>query len=264
VRSFLVIVSLFFVANCDAQSRLPKQIPGELTISYNNSGGMLRAYKTITIEGGELSFEELRGGRSEPEKWSAAVGEDEIINLYKVFVDNRFDTIKNDKRNGIVYDAGSETISITAGVGLSFHVTSGKNSPLSGSNLARYQAVAKAIADLTAKYASLRSSEPTIDRTGGSDRYIQGKWRAAGQTGTHAWFMDWTFDNGRFKQVGYPPLQQEGKYKVVERTKNGRLILQLYDQKGTFGEKETTIEIIVDTKANQLSIDNLKPFFRTT
>ncbi|MEP6850383.1 MAG: hypothetical protein ABI999_16100 [Acidobacteriota bacterium] len=152
MRLFLIILSLFFAASCAAQSHLPKQLPSDLQISYSEGGGMLRAYKRITIEGGKLDFEELRGDRQEPEKWSATMSADDVAKLYKVFVENRFDTIKNDKRNGIVYDAASENIAISAGAAFSFHVTSGRNSPLSGSNLKHYDAVGIAIADLVAKY----------------------------------------------------------------------------------------------------------------
>ncbi|MEP7074867.1 MAG: hypothetical protein ABI878_03580 [Acidobacteriota bacterium] len=152
------MLSLFFAANCEAQSHLPKQLPSDLQISYSEGGGMLRAYKRITIEGGKLSFEELRGDRQEPEKWSATLNADDVAKLYKVFVENRFDTIKNDKRNGIVYDAGSENIAISAGAAFSFHVTSGRNSPLSGSNLQRYDAVSGAIIDLLSRYNDKKSN----------------------------------------------------------------------------------------------------------
>ena len=113
---------------------------------------MLRAYKRITIDGRDLKFEELKGNQQEPLKWSAAINDEDLAKLYKTFVDNKFDTIKNDARKGIVYDAGSENISISSGASFSFQTSSGPNSPLSGRNLERYQAVSRAIDDLVSLY----------------------------------------------------------------------------------------------------------------
>lgn len=154
MRIFLTFLSLFLVASCEAQSELPKQMPEQLVISFDSNGGMLRAYTRITIEDHELKYEELKGGQQEPEKWSAKLSDDDLSKLYKAFVDNRFDTIKNDRRTDIVYDAGSESISISAGVGRSFHISYGMNSPLSGKNLTRYQAVNRAIAVLASECRS--------------------------------------------------------------------------------------------------------------
>lgn len=113
---------------------------------------MLRAYTRITIDGRNLKFEELKGNQPEPLKWSATISDEDLEKLYKAFVDNKFDAIKNDARKGIVYDAGSENISIRSGSSFSFQTSSGQNSPLSGRNLERYQAVSQAIDDLVSQY----------------------------------------------------------------------------------------------------------------
>lgn len=148
MRVFLVILCLFFVTNCEAQTTLPKQLPGDLVISFNRDGGMLRAYRRITIKNHDLKFEELKGGNQQPEEWSANLNESDLTKLYNSFVENRFDTVRNDKPTLMATDAISETISITVGGSASFQVTYGKNSPLSGRNLEHYQAVSHAINDL--------------------------------------------------------------------------------------------------------------------
>jgi len=159
MRAFLIVLILFFAANCDAQSQIPKQMPGELHISLNISGGMLRAYTRITIDGRDLKFDELKGNQPEPLKWSAMISDEDLAKLYKAFVDNKFDTIKNDTRKGVVYDAGSENISISSGASFSFHISSGPNSPLSGRNLKRYKAVSQAIDDLVSQYRDKKTTE---------------------------------------------------------------------------------------------------------
>jgi hypothetical protein len=153
VRVFLIILWLFIVTNCGAQTQLPKELPQGLVISFNSDGGMVRSYKRITIKNAELDFEEMKGGnQQELEKWSATLSEQDLTKLYDAFVENRFDTIRNDQPTQMSTDVGSETISITIGARTSFQVTYGKNSPLSGRNLERYQAVNRAISDLVSLY----------------------------------------------------------------------------------------------------------------
>jgi hypothetical protein len=154
MKSFVIIlVSLFLIQACGAQeTKLPAEMPAKITVYLNESGGMRRAYKKITIDEGVLEIVELKGAQQEPQKWSAKVAREDLAKLYKIFVENKFDTIRNDERKGIVYDAGSESISISLNKLKSFGVTYGKNSPLSGENLQRYQAVRRAIGDLIGKY----------------------------------------------------------------------------------------------------------------
>lgn len=252
----ILIFSLLMIQGCEAQTQLPKEMPEKITIRLNESGGMMRAYKKITIDEGILEFEELKGGRQTAQKWTAAVSREDLEKLYQTFVENRFDTIKNDERQGIVYDAGSESISISINKLKSFGVTYGKNSPLSGKNLQRYQTVRRAVDDLIAKYQNENQT------TGENEKYIQGTWRVTGENGGRSWFLEWTFENGKFKQTGYPPIIQEGKYRVIGETDN-KITLELYEQKGTFGDDTRRIEILIDTKTNQLTISGTRGFTRT-
>jgi hypothetical protein len=252
----ITILSLFLIQACDAQTKLPAGLPENITVYLNESGGMMRAYKKIRIDEGVLEFEELKGGQQTPQKWSAKVAREDLAKLYKIFVENKFDTIKNDERKGIVYDAGSESISISINKLESFGVTYGKNSPLSGKNLTRYQAVRKAVYDLIAQY---KNGNQTSDE---AEKYIQGTWRVASENARRSWFLEWSFDNGNFKQTGYPPIIQEGKYRVAG-IDGDRLTLELYEQKGTFGEGNRELQIFLDKKANRLTISGTKGFSRT-
>jgi hypothetical protein len=157
--SVIIIFSLFLIQSCEAQTALPKEMPENIRVYLNESGGMRRAYTKVTIDEGMLEFEQLTGGQTGAQKWSARLSPEDLAKLYKTFVENKFDTVKNDERQGIVYDAGSESISISINKLKSFGVTYGKNSPLSGDNLKRYRAVRSALDDLIAKYKS--ASQPT-------------------------------------------------------------------------------------------------------
>src|SRR5688572_26404005 len=169
-----VIMSLFLIEGCAAQSKLPKEMPAQITVYLNESGAMMRSYKKVRIDDRLLEFEISSGGRQNSRKWSAKIAPGELAALYRTFVENRFDAIENDARKGIAYDAGSETIAISIDKLKSFNVVYGKNSPLSGKNLARYQAVRNAIYDLIARHQN------TIEAMNEPEKFIQGAWRAAG------------------------------------------------------------------------------------
>jgi hypothetical protein len=251
----IIILSLILIQGCAAQTQLPEQMPENITIYLNESGGMRRAYKKITIDEGVLEFEEVKGGSKTPQKWSAAVRREDLAKLYKIFVENKFDTIKNDERQGIVYDAGSESISISINKLKSFGVTYGKNSPLSGKNLERYQTVRRAVDDLIAKYRNAGRNENE------NEKFIQGTWRVEGENGGYRWFLEWTFRDGSFKQTGYPPIIQEGRYKVLG-VDGDKITLGLYEQKGTFGAQNRELQVLIDKPANRLTISGTKGFAR--
>ncbi|MBD0369871.1 MAG: hypothetical protein ICV60_03390 [Pyrinomonadaceae bacterium] len=94
-----------------------------------------------------------------------------------------------------------------------------------------------------------------------NEDFIQGVWRVTGENGGHAWFLEWTFDHGKFDLKGYPPLAQGGKYRII-KTDGHKLTLELYDQKGNFGTENSQIEIILDKKKDTLMIKGQGPFKR--
>ncbi|MBS1792484.1 MAG: hypothetical protein JSS81_01450 [Acidobacteria bacterium] len=153
---FFGLIALFVnlpAIECDAQtSKLPPAMPERVEMRWSESGGMLPAYTNITVTSRTLTVEEKKPEVNTPSKWSAKIAREDAENLYRLFVENKFDTIKNDKQEGIVYDAGSEGVNINAGVGLNFNVSYGPNSPLSGANQKRYLAVSTAFGELRGRY----------------------------------------------------------------------------------------------------------------
>jgi hypothetical protein len=115
---------------------------------------MIFAFTKIEIANLTLTVEEKTGDEKQAHKWSAKIEKSEQEDLYKLFIENKFDTLKNDARKGIIYDAGSEGISLNAGAGAFYNISYGPNSPLSGDNLKRYQTIANAIKALRYKYES--------------------------------------------------------------------------------------------------------------
>ena len=100
-----------------------------------------------------------------------------------------------------------------------------------------------------------------------ADTFIQGGWRVKGQLpkdqGGHSmsWFLEWRFADGTFSQAGYPPIAQEGKYRVVSREQD-TLRLELYQQAGNFGGDDRQIEIVVDREHETLKISGEDGFAR--
>ena len=97
--------------------------------------------------------------------------------------------------------------------------------------------------------------------TTSDEKVIQGTWRLEGSNAGHAWFLEWKFAEGKFMLSGYPPLFQEGRYRII-KTEGAKLTLELYEQKGNFGTENSQIEIVIDKRKDKLKIKGQGPFSR--
>lgn len=150
----LTIASPLLIFGCGnnlQKSDLPKEMPADTEMNYNENGGMSPFYKSIKISGKQLSIEEVTPEVREKKTFTVEISDADKNELYQTFVANKFDLIKNDERGEIVYDAGSRGISIFYN-NKSFGVSSGDNSPLSGENSKRWSNVCAAFTKLEAKY----------------------------------------------------------------------------------------------------------------
>lgn len=92
--------------------------------------------------------------------------------------------------------------------------------------------------------------------------FIQGTWRLEGKNDEkHRWMLEWTFDQGKFKLVGYPPLYQGGKYRVI-KTEDNKWTLELTEQQGNFGTENRKVEVIVNKDKDTIMIEGKGPFTR--
>ena len=119
----------------------------------------------------------------------------------------------------------------------------------------RFFPLALMVALLASLLASARSPKT-------NEEIIQGTWRLTGQNDPrHSWYLEWTFDQGKFTLQGYPPLAQQGKYKIVKNDDN-KMTLELYEQSGNFGTENSQIEITINKKKDTLIIKGQGPFTR--
>jgi hypothetical protein len=255
MKLLYLFLTLWFVsAACHAQrTALPTELPADLSFDYRSGGAMNRSYREFSIENGVLAYEELRNHQEPKITWTSPVKADEIADLYKAFRENAFDLIENDERDGIVHDAGSESIRVSFGGTKSYGVTYGHNSPLSGRNLERYRAVKKALDVLLARH------RPSKQKDADGDDPLAGTYRAAGDHGNgHTWYLQWKFKNGEFEMRGYPPIFQKGTYRIANAGEGG-LSLVLSDQSGNFGAENRTIEVVFGTDG-LIKIDQMAGF----
>jgi hypothetical protein len=95
-----------------------------------------------------------------------------------------------------------------------------------------------------------------------NEEFIQGTWRLTGQNDPqHSWYLEWTFDHGKFTLDGYPPLHQTGNYRVL-KTEGAKMALELYEQKGELGTENSQIEVVLDRAKGTLTIKGQGPFTR--
>jgi len=155
----LIIFAVSFLG-CEAQTKLPKEMPSDARMSFSSNGGMSPYFTNIEIEGEQLIFKEKMPdaikNKIKQSNWTAKITPEDKINLYKLFVENKFDQIKNETNKSITYDAGSEGISLAYAPDKHFNVQSGANFPLSSKNKLRYRNIAGEFERLAKKYESMQ------------------------------------------------------------------------------------------------------------
>ena len=149
-----------------AQMKLPKEMPADVQMSFGSNGGMSVYYTSIEIAGETLTYKaRTTVTKGQEVIWTAKISPADKADLYKLFVENKFDQIKNEKNETITYDAGSEGVSLSFAPNISYNVQSGANFPLSATNKMRYQTIAGAIEKLAQKYEAMKENPVAVSLT---------------------------------------------------------------------------------------------------
>ncbi len=96
-----------------------------------------------------------------------------------------------------------------------------------------------------------------------NERFIQGTWTHGTDNGDgHGTYLELSFSAGRFSMLGYPPLEQSGRYRVTDN--NGdTLTLQFTHQSGDLPADDRAVLLVLDRAADQLLVDGSGPFNRS-
>ena len=160
--ALLIIMATSFLG-CAAQAKLPQEMPADVKMSFGSNGGMSVYYTSIEIADDTLTYKaRTSAAKGQEIIWTAKISSADKADLYKLFVENKFDQIKNEKNETITYDAGSEGISLSFAPNVSYNVQSGANFPLSSANKKRYQTIAGAIEKLAQKYEAMKENPVTV------------------------------------------------------------------------------------------------------
>ena len=133
-------------------SKLPARMPETVKMSYYKGDGRVIRSTTISIEGDQLSYKQTTGPERNDQNWTKKITPADKAALYKAFVDNKFDLIKNDPGSQ-ANDTPSESIWLSLDTDKATQVTWDPiRSPLSGVSRKRFEAVRQALLDLAEKY----------------------------------------------------------------------------------------------------------------
>jgi hypothetical protein len=104
----------------------------------------------------------LKGNQEPPIKWTASVSRAELAKLYRVFVENNSTRLKTTNGKALFTTPVRKASAFPPERAI-FWVTYGKNSPLSGKNLERYQRVKKALDDFVARRQHKKTENSSND-----------------------------------------------------------------------------------------------------
>ena len=91
--------------------------------------------------------------------------------------------------------------------------------------------------------------------TGSSKDFLIGAWfRSETISAGFTSFVRWEFRaDETFLQTGYPPLTQQGRYRILE-SDNDLLKIRLFEQSGTFGTDDRDLMVQINRARNEITL----------
>jgi hypothetical protein len=132
-------------SDTDKPAELPVEMPRTVEFHYMYHNGQTALTK-IDVKNGIVEYEHRESMTSWPVKRKRTLSRAELEALYRIFVENRFDEIRNDSPVNNANDTANDRISIDLGPrGYIQVVLDPIVSPLSGDSLKRFEAVKSAM-----------------------------------------------------------------------------------------------------------------------
>lgn len=98
---------------------------------------------------------------------------------------------------------------------------------------------------------------------GANERFIQVTWTHSTYAGDgHVTYLELQFSAGQFSMAGYPPLEQKGRYRVIDST-GDNLTLELTNQSGDLSTDDRQMLLVLNRNADELLVDGDGPFTRS-
>ena len=110
----LVFLILAMLSACEAQSKLPKEMPADAVMSYTSGGGMVPTFFSAKVIGNKLTVTSRSPEDGHESSDESTLTGDEVKTLYQAFIDNKIDTLKPDQDIGVA-DGKSRTIELKFG-----------------------------------------------------------------------------------------------------------------------------------------------------
>ena len=139
-----------FLASCEAQSKLPKEMPPNAELIYVSEGGFVPSFFRILISGNTMKITDRPANVQTEQVWEAKLSDGEVKRLYQVFVDNEFDLSKPNKEINVP-DGKSRSIELRFGQ-QRFYAVIGDGIKSAKDNTDRFHNVENAFGSLVKKY----------------------------------------------------------------------------------------------------------------
>ena len=130
---------------------MPKELPPNTEIIYISEGGFAPSFFSIAISGGKMKVTDRPTGNAEKETvWETKLNDDELKNLYGIFVENKFDLIRPNEPSEVA-DGKSRSIELKFG-GKQFYAVIGDGIKTTQNHAERFRNIENAIESLVKNY----------------------------------------------------------------------------------------------------------------
>ena len=135
----------------EAQTKLPKELPPSVEIIYISQGSFAPTFFSPVIAGDTMKVvDEPPDAERKRFSWNAKLNDDDLKNLYQVFVENKFDSIKPNEKIDVP-DGKSRSIELKFD-GKRFYAVKGDGIETTKVSGERFNNVEKAVGDLVKKH----------------------------------------------------------------------------------------------------------------
>ena len=152
-KKIILVMSLLSIfSSCEAQTKLPKDLPSNAEIIYISEGGFSPSFFRVEIVGLKMKIKKQSAETQNQEITSEAeLSAAEVQNLYKVFVENKFDSLKPNEDMGVA-DGKSRSIELKFDQNR-FYATNGDGVEPPKGHAERFRKIEDAIGKLIAAHS---------------------------------------------------------------------------------------------------------------